>query len=90
MTIKEGLIDMITTNVGSISSKIVIGAITYLVLTAGLVTLMFFNPNFPGLADILTVLIITSASLLGLTTVENIKQRKDDKFKNQDVHRRGY
>ena len=65
VTFKEGLIDMITSNAGSISSKIVIGAVTYLILTAGM-----------------TVMIITSASLLGLTTVENIKQKKNDKTKN--------
>ena len=82
VTFKEGLIDMITSNAGSISSKIVIGAITYLILTAGMITLMFVNPAFPGLADLLTVMIITSASLLGLTTVENIKQKKNDETKN--------
>lgn len=89
LTFKEGIIDMITTHAGSISSKIVIGAITYLVLTAGLITLMFVNPSFPGLADLITVMIITSASLLGLTTVENIKQKKpNDGTKDENVYRR--
>lgn len=66
--------EMITTHAGSISSKIIIGAITYLVLTLSLVVLMFVNPGFPGLSDLVSILIITSASLLGLTTVENVKQ----------------
>lgn len=82
LTFREGLIDMITTHAGSISSKIVIGALTYLIITAGLVLLMFVNPGFPGLSDLLTVLIITSASLLGLTTVENIKQKKPNEIEN--------
>lgn len=82
LTFREILQDMITTHSGSISSKIVIGAITYLIITAALLTLMFINPNFSGLSELLTVLILTSASLLGLTTVENIKQRKDDRDKN--------
>lgn len=73
---------MITTHTGSVSSKIVIGAITYLIITAALLTLMFINPSFSGLSELLTVLILTSASLLGLTTVENIKQRKDDRDEN--------
>lgn len=82
LTFREILQDMITTHTGSVSSKIVIGAITYLIITAALLTLMFVNPNFSGLSELLTVLILTSASLLGLTTVENIKQRKDDRDKN--------
>ena len=82
VTFKEGLIDMITSNAGSISSKIVIGAVTYLILTAGMITLMFVYPAFSGFAVFLTVMILTSASLLGLTTVENIKQKKNDRTKN--------
>ena len=82
LTFREILQDMITTHTGSVSSKIVIGAITYLIITAALLTLMFVNPNFSGLSELLTVLILTSASLLGLTTVENIKQRKDDRDKH--------
>ena len=82
LTFREILQDMITTHTGSVSSKIVIGAITYLIITAALLTLMFVNPTFSGLSELLTVLILTSASLLGLTTVENIKQRKDDRDKN--------
>ena len=82
LTFREILQDMRTTHTGSVSSKIVIGAITYLIITAALLTLMFVNPNFSGLSELLTVLNLTSASLLGLTTVENIKQRKDDRDKN--------
>ena len=81
---REILQDMITTHVGSISSKIVIGALTYLILTAAMVTIMFINPAFPGLTELVSVLIITSASLLGLTTVENIKQTKNGNGRNKD------
>lgn len=89
---RETLQDMITTNVGSVSSKIVIGALTYLILTAAMVTIMFINPAFPGLTELVSVLIITSASLLGLTTVENIKQTKNDHGRNKDknVYGGGY
>lgn len=69
--------DMITTHVGSISSKIIVGATTYFLLTVVLVILCFVNPGFPGLSELISVLLITSASLLGLTTVENIKQPKN-------------
>lgn len=71
---KKLIMDMITTHVGSISSKIVVGALCYILITVALLVLMFVNPSFPGLSEILSVLIITSASLLGLTTIENIKQ----------------
>lgn len=67
---------MITTNLGTISSKIIIGALSYILITLSLIVLMFVNPNFPGITDLITVLLITSASLLGLTTIENIKNPK--------------
>lgn len=84
--IKNILIKMITSLAGGISSKIVIGAITYIILTLALIFLMFINPDFPGLSSILTTLIVTSGALLGLTTVENIKQfrHKDDENKEKD------
>ena len=72
--IKNILIKMITSLAGGVSSKIVIGAITYVILTIALILLMFINPDFPGLSGILTTLMVTSGALLGLTTVENIKQ----------------
>lgn len=68
--------EMITTNLGTISSKIIIGALSYILITLSLIVLMFVNPNFPGITDLITVLLITSASLLGLTTIENIKNPK--------------
>ncbi len=71
---KEILKNMITSLAGGISSKIVIGAITYVILTIALIVLMFVNPEFPGISGIITTLIVTSGALLGLTTVENIKQ----------------
>ena len=74
LSLKELLQDMITMNSGRISSKIVIGAVTYLLLTISIIVVMFVNPSFPGLSELISILMITSASLLGLTTVENIKQ----------------
>ena len=70
--------EMITTNLGTISSKIIIGAVSYILLTLSLIVLMFVNPEFPGVEDLLTILVITSASLLGLTTIENIKNPKSN------------
>ena len=67
---RKFLKELITTNV---SSKVVIGSLTYFLITIVLLIISFINPEFPGLGDLITVLIITSASLLGLTTVENIK-----------------
>ena len=84
--IKNILIKMITSLAGGISSKIVIGAITYVILTISLIVLMFVNPEFPGLSGILTTLIVTSGALLGLTTVENIRQynkKEENKKDNQ-------
>ena len=75
---------MITSLAGGISSKIVIGAITYVVLTLALIVLMFINPDFPGLSGIITTLILTSGALLGLTTVENIKQHSQNLNKKED------
>ena len=77
LTVREILQEMITTHTGSISSKIIIGAITYLFLTAAVIGLMFINPGFPGLTEIVSILILTSSSLLGLTTIENLKQKKN-------------
>lgn len=84
--IKDILIKMITSLAGGISSKIVIGALTYVILTLALILLMFTNPDFPGLSSILTTLIVTSGALLGLTTVENIKhfRQKEDKERNNN------
>lgn len=60
---------------GAISSKIVVGAITYFMLVISAIVMMFVHPEFPGLQEIVITLIISSTSLLGLTTVENIKDR---------------
>lgn len=79
--------EMITTNLGTISSKIIIGALCYVLITVALLILMFINPLFPGLSDLITVLIITSGSLLGLTTIENIQNPKTNgKTENQTMH----
>ena len=48
---------------------------------------MFVNPEFPGITELIGVLLITSASLLGLTTIENIKNPKEyGKTENQTMH----
>lgn len=70
-----------TTKDGAVSSKIVVGAITYFILVISIVVLMFVKPEFPGLQEIVIVLILSSTSLLGLTTVENIKDGKWKKGK---------
>ena len=65
---------MSTSLQGGISSKIVIGAASYLLLNLVVAMLCFFNPKFPELSSIIKVLIVTSGGLLGLTTIENIKK----------------
>lgn len=70
-----------TTKDGVVSSKIVVGAITYFILVISIVVLMFVKPEFPGLQEIVIVLVLSSTSLLGLTTVENIKDGKWKKGK---------
>lgn len=74
--IKENLQRMITANDGGISSKIIIGALGYTIMTLAIVLVMFINPTFPGLTEIIITHLLTSASLLGLTTVENIKNKR--------------
>lgn len=82
MTLREILTQMITTHAGSISSKIVIGALAYMIVTLALVLVMFVNPSFPGLTEIVITHILTSGSLLGLTTVENLRTPVKAKDKN--------
>ena len=67
---------MVTANDGGISSKIIIGSIAYLSITLALILVMFVNPCFPGLTEIVITHILTSGSLLGLTTVENIRNKR--------------
>jgi hypothetical protein len=71
--IREILEKMITTNLGTVSSKVIIGAISYMIITIAIVVVIFVNPGFPGLTEIVITHILTSGSLLGLTTVENIR-----------------
>lgn len=71
--IREILEKMITTNLGTVSSKVIIGAISYMIITIAIVVVIFVNPSFPGLTEIVITHILTSGSLLGLTTVENIR-----------------
>ena len=75
-----------STKDGAVSSKIVIGAITYISLVIAIIVLMFVDPDFPGLEDVVVILILSSTSLLGLTTVENIRdkvRKKKEENKNE-------
>lgn len=82
--IKNILEKMITANDGGISSKIIIGSITYLIITLAIVSVMFVNPMFPGLSEIVITNLLTSGSLLGLTVVENLKTKRKDKCPEED------
>ena len=72
---KEFLKMMATSAQGGISSKIVIGGITYVMLVVAMIVCMFVKPEFAGLTELIITCVVTSASLLGLTTVENIRQQ---------------
>lgn len=76
---REILEKMITTNLGTVSSKVIIGAISYMIITIAIVVVIFVNPSFPGLTEIVITHILTSGSLLGLTTVENIRNSVKNK-----------
>ena len=71
--------EMITSPRGAVSSKRVVGSITYLSLTIAVIVLCFVDPEFKNLDDILETLIFASTTMLGLTTFENVK----NKTKNQ-------
>lgn len=75
---KEFLLKLITSRSG-VSSKRFVGAICYIMITVAVIVLSFVNPNFSGLSEIIITLIITTASLLGMTTIENLKQIKKEK-----------
>ena len=64
VNIKDFLTKMITPGSG-ISSKRIIGAVCYMIITITIVVISFINPEFTGLSDIITTLIITTASFLG-------------------------
>ena len=76
---REILEKMITTNLGTVSSKVIIGAVSYMIITIAIVVVIFVNPSFPGLTEIVITHILTSGSLLGLTTVENIRNSVKNK-----------
>ena len=76
---REILEKMITTNLGTVSSKIIVGALSYMIITIAIVVVIFVNPSFPGLTEIVITHILTSGSLLGLTTVENIRNSVKNK-----------
>ena len=71
--------EMITSPRGAVSSKRVIGSVSYIALSITVIVLCFINPEFKNLDDILETLIFASTTMLGLTTFENAK----NKTKNQ-------
>ena len=71
--------EMITSPRGAVSSKRVIGSVSYIALSITVIVLCFINPEFKNLDDILETLIFASTTMLGLTTFENVK----NKTKNQ-------
>lgn len=78
---KEFLKKMVTSGSG-ISSKRVIGATCYILITISILILVFLKPDLPGLTEIVSTLIITTASLLGMTTVEKFSSKFNNSTKN--------
>ena len=76
--------EMISSPRGAISSKRVIGSVSYIVLTVTVIILCFVNPSFKNLDDILETLIFASTTMLGLTTFENIKNKTEKEKKDAD------
>ena len=79
--------EMITSPRGAVSSKRVIGFVTYLALTITVIVLCFVNPSFKNLDDTLETLIFASTAMLGMTLFENVKNKtknpKDDADKKK-------
>ena len=78
--------EMITSPRGAVSSKRVIGSVSYIALSITVIVLCFINPEFKNLDDILETLIFASTTMLGLTTFENVKNKtkKEKKDANQE------
>ena len=76
--------EMISSPRGAISSKRVIGSVSYIILTISVIVLCFVNPSFKNLDDILETLIFASTTMLGLTTFENIKNKTEKEKKDAD------
>ena len=79
--------EMITSPRGAVSSKRVIGSVSYIILTISVIVLCFVNPSFKNLDDILETLIFASTTMLGLTTFENVKNKtkKEENNANQEI-----
>ena len=80
--------EMITSPRGTVSSKRVIGSVSYIILTISVIVLCFVNPSFKNLDDILETLIFASTTMLGLTTFENVKNKtkKEEDNANQEIY----
>ena len=78
---KEFLKKMVTSGSG-ISSKRVIGAICYILITISILVLVFLKPDLSGLTEIVSTLIITTASLLGMTTIEKFSSKFNNSTKD--------
>ena len=86
---KDFLNKLITAGSG-VSSKRLVGVICYILITVSILVLLFVKPEFSGLSDIVNTLIITTASLLGMTTIEKFSssllgKKNDDNKKDNDV-----
>ena len=79
--------EMITSPRGALSSKRVIGSVSYIALSITVIVLCFINPEFKNLDDILETLIFASTTMLGLTTFENVKNKikKEEDNANQEI-----
>ena len=79
--------EMITSPRGVVSSKRVIGSVSYIALSITVIVLCFINPEFKNLDDILETLIFARTTMLGLTTFENVKNktRKEEDNANQEI-----
>lgn len=86
---KEFLIKLITSGSG-VSSKRAVGVICYILITVSILVLLFVKPEFSGLSDIVNTLIITTASLLGMTTIEKFSSsllgKKDESEKEDNMN----
>lgn len=78
---KELLTKMVTSAQGGISSKIIIGSVTYTLLILTIVVYAF-TKGLEGMETLFIGALTTSAALIGLTTVENIRSNGSDSESN--------
>ena len=69
--------EMITSPRGAVSSKRVIGSVSYIALSITVIVLCFINPEFKNLDDILEALIFASTTMLGFRQGDKGKEKLD-------------